>query len=154
MADRPYQTLTVYSATWCPDCRQAKAFLDEHGVDYELIEIDKDPAAAVRLEEQTGKRGILYFVLDDERWVRAYVPRQGFDREGWRRCWGWLDAFISGRILVNGQPFGNGPARLSRAGPSDPGPGPGFSKGCPSGRRDHFTSIIFRVMLSSAVVNR
>jgi glutaredoxin len=74
--------LTVYSSTMCADCRQAKRFLDEHGVAYETIEIDRDPEAARRLEEKTGKRGVPYFVLDDERWVRAYVPRRGFDREG------------------------------------------------------------------------
>ncbi len=79
---RPYSKLTVYSSTWCPDCTAAKRFLDEHGVDYELIEIDKVDGAAELLEEKTGKRGIPYFVLDDERWVRAYVPKQGFDREG------------------------------------------------------------------------
>lgn len=82
MTDRPYRKLTVYSSTWCPDCRQARRFLDEHGLDYELIEIDQDPDAAVRLEEKTGKRGVPYFVLDDERWERAYIPRQGFDRAG------------------------------------------------------------------------
>lgn len=81
MTAKPYTKLTVYSSTWCPDCREAKRFLDEYGVDYELIEIDKDPAAAERLEAKTGKRGIPYFVLDDERWVRAYIPKQGFDRE-------------------------------------------------------------------------
>ena len=82
MTERPFRKLTVYSADWCPDCRQAKAFLDQHGVPYDLVEIDKDPAAAKLLEEKTGKRGIPYFVLDDEQWVRAYIPRQGFDRTG------------------------------------------------------------------------
>ena len=82
MSDRPFRKLTVYSSTWCGDCRQAKTFLAEHGVEYELVEIDKDPGAAVHLEEQTGKRGVPYFVLDDTRWVRAYVPQQGFDRAG------------------------------------------------------------------------
>jgi glutaredoxin len=77
-----YDTLTVYSATWCPDCRVAKRFLDEHGVVYDKVEIDRDEDAARLLETRTGKRGIPYFVLDGERWVRAYVPRQGFDREG------------------------------------------------------------------------
>lgn len=74
--------LTVYSSTWCPDCRVAKAFLEEFGVQYDLVEIDKDPDAAVLLEQKTGKRGIPYFVIDGERWVRAYVPGQGFDRQG------------------------------------------------------------------------
>ncbi len=82
MSDKPYKKLTVYSSTWCPDCRQAKSFLDEHNVEFELIEIDKVDGAAELLEKQTGKRGIPYFVLDDERWVRAYIPKQGFDREG------------------------------------------------------------------------
>jgi len=82
MAERQFPRLTVYSAEWCPDCRQAKAFLDEHGVPYELVEIDKDAEAAKLLEQKTGKRGIPYFVLDGEQWVRAYVPRQGFDRAG------------------------------------------------------------------------
>ena len=82
MADRPYRKLTLYSATSCPACRQAKRFLDEHDLAYELIEIDRDADAARHLEERTGKRGVPYVVLDDERWVRAYIPRQGFDRAG------------------------------------------------------------------------
>jgi len=82
MTAKPYRTLTLYSATGCPDCRQAKHFLDEHDLVYDLIEIDKDEDAARHLEEQTGKRGVPYVVLDDERWVRAYIPRQGFDRAG------------------------------------------------------------------------
>jgi glutaredoxin len=88
VAERPYETLTVYSATWCPDCRQAKRFLEEHGVRYDLIEIDEDEEAAARLEAETGKRGIPYFVLDGERWVRAYIPKQGFDREGMKKLLG------------------------------------------------------------------
>ncbi|MCB1150137.1 glutaredoxin family protein [bacterium] len=92
MTDKPYTKLTVYSSTWCGDCRVAKKFLEEHGVDYELIEIDKDPAAAELLEAKTGKRGIPYFVLDDERWVRAYIPKQGFDREGMAELLGVEDS--------------------------------------------------------------
>jgi glutaredoxin len=72
----------VYSSTRCGDCREAKRFLDQHGIAYETVEIDHDPAAAAELEQRTGKRGVPTFVLDSERWVRAYVPRQGFDRVG------------------------------------------------------------------------
>jgi glutaredoxin len=85
MSERSWRKLTVYSATWCADCRQAKAFLDEHGLDYELIEIDKVEGAAELLEAKTGKKGIPYFVLDDTEWVRAYIPRQGFDRQGMQK---------------------------------------------------------------------
>ncbi len=82
MTDKPYTKLTVYSATWCPDCRTAKRFLDQHELEYELIEIDKVDGAAELLEQKTGKRGIPYFVLDEKNWVRAYIPKQGFDRQG------------------------------------------------------------------------
>ena len=82
MTERPYKKLTVYSSTWCPDCTQAKRFLDEHQLEYDLVEIDKVEGAADLLVAKTGKKGIPYFVLDDERWERAYIPGQGFDRQG------------------------------------------------------------------------
>ena len=88
MPQRTFVKLTVYSATWCPDCRNAKRFLDEYGINYELIEIDRDEAAARELEDRSGKRGIPYFVLDDREWVRAYIPKRGFDREGMKKILG------------------------------------------------------------------
>lgn len=88
MNAKGYRKLTVYSSTWCPDCTQAKRFLDEHQLDYELIEIDKVEGAAELLQEKTGKRGIPYFVLDGERWERAYIPGQGFDRQGMAKLLG------------------------------------------------------------------
>ena len=88
MSGGKYTTLTVYSSTWCADCRVAKRFLDDNGISYKLIEIDKDEAAAILLEEKTGKRGVPYFVFDEKDWVRAYVPRQGFDRDGMKEIFG------------------------------------------------------------------
>jgi len=85
---KTYDQLTVYSSTWCPDCTQAKRFLDEHDLDYEIIEIDKVEGAAELLEKTTGKRGIPYFVLDGERWERAYIPGKGFDRDGMTKLLG------------------------------------------------------------------
>ena len=37
--------IKMYTATSCGDCRLAKAVLDRAGVDYEQIDIDRDPAA-------------------------------------------------------------------------------------------------------------
>jgi glutaredoxin len=88
MDARPFRKLTVYSSTWCPDCRHAKRFLEEFGIPYELIEIDEDENAAIRLEQQTGKRGVPYFVMDEQEWIRAYIPRRGFDREGMKKVFG------------------------------------------------------------------
>jgi thioredoxin reductase (NADPH) len=49
--------ITVYGAPWCPDCRRTKAFLGEHRVAYEWIDIDHDPEGERRvLEINRGKR--------------------------------------------------------------------------------------------------
>jgi len=69
--------LIVYSAPWCPDCRQAKAFLDEHNIPYTLVDIDQRPEAAEEIIAHTGKRSIPQFVIDGE-WVQPYTPGKGF----------------------------------------------------------------------------
>lgn len=69
--------LKVYGAPWCRDCRDAKAFLDEHRIPYTEIDIDTTPGAAEEIIARTGKRSIPQFVIDGE-WVQPYVPGQGF----------------------------------------------------------------------------
>lgn len=32
--------ITLFSLTTCPVCKKAKAFLDEHNINYDLIEVD------------------------------------------------------------------------------------------------------------------
>lgn len=51
LADRPADetaALVVYCRSWCPDCRRAKAWLDEHGIAYQEIDVDQDGAARDR----------------------------------------------------------------------------------------------------------
>jgi len=69
--------LLVYSATWCPDCRTAKRFLEKHGITYKEINIDSTPGAAAEVVRQTGKRGIPQFVLNGQ-WVQPYRLGKGF----------------------------------------------------------------------------
>ncbi len=38
--------ILMYTTSWCRDCRAAKKFLDERGIPYEEIDLEKDPAAA------------------------------------------------------------------------------------------------------------
>lgn len=42
--------IKFYGATWCPDCRRSKAFLDENKAQYEYINLDEDPGAAAEVE--------------------------------------------------------------------------------------------------------
>lgn len=37
--------ITIYTTTWCPDCRYAKAFLRDRGVSYREVNIENDEAA-------------------------------------------------------------------------------------------------------------
>ena len=41
--------LTLYCTTWCPDCRRARAYLKDHGIDYTEIDIARDREAASRV---------------------------------------------------------------------------------------------------------
>lgn len=69
--------LILYSAAWCPDCREAKRFLAKHNISYKEIDIESTPGAAEEVVEHTGKRAIPQFVIDGE-WVQPYVPGRGF----------------------------------------------------------------------------
>ena len=69
--------LTVYSSSWCPDCRTAKRFLDQNNIPYTEIDIERSPGAAEELIRHTGKRAIPQFVIDGT-WVQPYRPGKGF----------------------------------------------------------------------------
>lgn len=69
--------VTVYSAVWCRDCREAKRFLEEHQIAYTEIDIEQVPGAAEEVVRHVGKRAIPQFVIDG-RWVQPYRPGRGF----------------------------------------------------------------------------
>lgn len=43
--------LTVYGASWCPDCRNTQRYLDTVGVDYRYVDLGADPAARTMLAD-------------------------------------------------------------------------------------------------------
>ena len=69
-------TVQVYTTAWCRDCRAAKQFLKDHGVEYTEINVDSDPAASAELIHQVGKRAVPQMVIDGE-WFQPYVPGRG-----------------------------------------------------------------------------
>ena len=69
--------VTVYTSFWCPDCREAKRFLQQHSISFQEIDIENTPGAAEEVVRQTGKRAIPQFVIDGE-WVQPYRPGEGF----------------------------------------------------------------------------
>ena len=66
----------MYAVSWCGDCRKARDFLDDHGVEYTEINIDHDPEAAAEVIRRMGKRAIPQLVIDGE-WFQPYVPGRG-----------------------------------------------------------------------------
>jgi glutaredoxin len=69
--------ITVYSSFWCPECREAKRFLERHSLPYTEIDIETTPGAAAEVVARTGKRAVPQFVIDGE-WVQPYRPGEGF----------------------------------------------------------------------------
>jgi glutaredoxin len=53
------ERITVYSTTWCPDCKRAKDFLRQRGVEFDEINIEDDPDAEdLVIEVNKGRRRV------------------------------------------------------------------------------------------------
>ena len=66
----------VYATRWCRYCRAAKQFLDEHGIAYTEIDVDRDPAASAEVLRHVGKRAVQQLVIDGV-WFQPYKPGRG-----------------------------------------------------------------------------
>lgn len=59
-------TIKVYGADWCGDCRRARRFLTEHEIDFEWIDTDaSDEARAFVKEVNHGMASIPTIVFED-----------------------------------------------------------------------------------------
>jgi glutaredoxin len=53
------EDITMYSTTWCVDCRRTKQFLKERGVVFSEVNIDEDPDAEdLVLSVNRGRRKV------------------------------------------------------------------------------------------------
>jgi glutaredoxin len=58
--------ITFYGAQWCADCRVSKRYLDEHGIEYEYIDLEQVPEAATEVERlNNGLQSIPTIVFPD-----------------------------------------------------------------------------------------
>ena len=46
--------ITVYGVTWCGDCRRARTVLDQSGIEYDWIDIDRDHQAEQFVKQTNG----------------------------------------------------------------------------------------------------
>ena len=57
--------IKMYTTSWCPDCRMAKMFLAEKGIDYDEIDIEKTLGAAdIVMQANNGKRKVPTFDIN------------------------------------------------------------------------------------------
>jgi glutaredoxin len=71
------EPLTVYSTTWCPDCRRAKSFLKERGIAFREVDIETDPTGeAIVLKANNGKSKVPTFEIGNR-----YFSSSPFDAE-------------------------------------------------------------------------
>ncbi len=59
-------TITVYTTEPCGYCTQAKALLRKRGLEFEEINLSRDPAGRVELAERTGMMTFPQVIIDGE----------------------------------------------------------------------------------------
>ena len=53
------ESITMYTTAWCPDCRRAKSFMKERGVEFKEKNIEGDPdAEEIVMQANHGKRKV------------------------------------------------------------------------------------------------
>ncbi len=65
--------ITIYTTSWCGECRVAKQYFDQIGADYTEIDIEDWDDPRGHLEELTGGRTVPQIVVGDR--VLGDYPR-------------------------------------------------------------------------------
>jgi thioredoxin reductase (NADPH) len=66
--------IKVYGADWCPDCVNAKNFLNSKGVEFEYIDItDNEQAIALVEQINNGRRVIPTLVVDGKTYTNPGI---------------------------------------------------------------------------------
>lgn len=61
------EQIQFYGASWCPDCKRSRAFLDQHNVPYNYIDIETTEGAADKVAEiNGGMRKIPTIIFNDQ----------------------------------------------------------------------------------------
>ncbi len=58
-------TITMYGADWCRDCRRTEALLNELGVDWTKVDIEASAEAATEAQSISGRTSIPVVVFAD-----------------------------------------------------------------------------------------
>jgi len=72
------QKVTVFSSPACPYCVQVKEFLKESKVEFDVVDLGKEPDKAQQLVEKTGQMGVPVTIIDNDGKEEIVV---GFNQE-------------------------------------------------------------------------
>ncbi len=96
--------ITVYGASWCPDCRRAKQFLASHRIPYEWIDLEEFPEKTAEVEARNdGKRIIPTIVFPDGTFLAEPSNDELADRIGLSRVAAMKEYDL---IIIGGGPTG------------------------------------------------
>ena len=96
--------ITVYGASWCPDCRRAKQFLASHRVAYDWIDLEEHPEKTAEVEARNdGKRIIPTIVFPDGSFLAEPSNDELADRIGLSRVASEKEYDL---VIVGGGPTG------------------------------------------------
>lgn len=82
--------VTIYTKSWCPHCRRAKALLEAKGVGFREIDVEQSVAALEEMVARSGGRGTVPQVFIGERHVGGNDDLQALEARG------GLDALLRG----------------------------------------------------------
>ena len=96
--------ITVYGASWCPDCRRAKQFLASHRIAYEWIDLEEFPERTAEVESRNdGKRIIPTIVFPDGSFLAEPSNDELADRIGLSRVASEKEYDL---VIIGGGPTG------------------------------------------------
>jgi glutaredoxin 3 len=73
--------ITVYSTDACSFCTRAKALLNARGLEFEEINLERDPDGRAQLARKTGMLSFPQILIDDEL-VGGFMELVAADRAG------------------------------------------------------------------------
>ena len=100
----PADTLVLYGASWCPDCRRSKAFLGEQRVPFHYVDLEAHPEEDATVERYNdGKRIIPTIVFPDGSHLAEPSNEELAEKLGLRRDAGMTSYDV---VIVGGGPTG------------------------------------------------
>lgn len=75
-----YPRIVLYSASWCPHCKDAKEYLTRHNIPFINRDVELDEEAMIDLTEKYKSTGVPVIVLgNDEKIIKGF-SRKKFEK--------------------------------------------------------------------------